>query len=129
VWAARGIPVDVTKTRAGEPTEFHIVGSDAAGIVYAVGSEVTNVKVGDHVVVHAGQWDLDDPWVMGGGDPGLAGSFRVWGYDSCWGSFAQFTVAGAPVPRQGRSTSLGAAACHAQARPPTGCSTAGRRIR
>lgn len=92
VWAARGIPVDVTKTQArwGEPTDFHIVGSDASGIVYAVGSEVTNVKVGDRVVVHAGQWDPEDPWFSGGGDPGLAASFRVWGYDTCWGSFAQF---------------------------------------
>jgi crotonyl-CoA carboxylase/reductase len=92
VWAARGTPVDVTKTQArwGEPTDFHIVGSDASGIVYAVGSEVTSVKVGDRVVVHAGQWDPDDPWVSGGGDPGLAASFRVWGYDTCWGSFAQF---------------------------------------
>ena len=93
VWAARGVPVDVTKTQArwGEPTDFHIVGSDAAGIVYAVGAEVTNVRVGDRVVVHAGQWEPDDPWVVGGNDPGLAPSFRVWGYDTCWGSFAQFT--------------------------------------
>ena len=93
VWAARGVPVDVTRTQArwGEPTEFHIVGSDASGIVYAVGAEVTNVSVGDHVVVHAGQWDHDDPWVTAGNDPGLAASFRVWGYDTCWGSFAQFT--------------------------------------
>ena len=93
VWAARGIPVDVTKGQArwGEPTDFHIVGSDASGIVYAVGAEVTNVVVGDHVVVHAGQWDHDDPWVLAGKDPGLAGTFRVWGYDSCWGSIAQFT--------------------------------------
>jgi crotonyl-CoA carboxylase/reductase len=92
VWAARGVPVDVTKTQArwGEPTDFHIVGSDASGIVYAIGSDVTNVKVGDRVVVHAGQWDLDDPWVSAGNDPGLAASFRVWGYDTCWGSFAQF---------------------------------------
>src|ERR687897_751877 len=39
VWAARGVPIDVTKTQArwGEPTDFHIVGSDAAGIVYSVG--------------------------------------------------------------------------------------------
>ena len=93
VWAARGVPVDVTKTQArwGEPTDFHIVGSDAAGVVYAVGAEVTNVQVGDRVVVHAGQWDLDDPWVVAGNDPGLAPSFRVWGYDTAWGSFAQFT--------------------------------------
>src|SRR5581483_6468242 len=92
VWAARGVPVDVTRTQArwGEPTEFHIVGSDASGIVWAVGSEVSNVTVGDEVVVHAGQWDPDDPWVLAGGDPGLAPSFRVWGYDTCWGSFAQF---------------------------------------
>jgi len=93
VWAARGMPVDVTKTQArwGEPTDFHIVGSDAAGVVYAVGERVTNVRPGDRVVVHAGQWDLEDPWVIDGRDPGLAPSFRVWGYDTCWGSFAQFT--------------------------------------
>jgi crotonyl-CoA carboxylase/reductase len=92
VWAARGVPVDVTKTQArwGEPTDFHIVGSDASGVVYAVGDRVTNVKVGDRVVVHAGQWDPDDAWVTAGNDPGLAPSFRVWGYDTCWGSFSQF---------------------------------------
>jgi crotonyl-CoA carboxylase/reductase len=92
VWAAWGKPIDVTKGQArfGEPTDFHIVGSDAAGIVYAVGSEVTNVQVGDRVVVHAGQWDHDDPWVAAGNDPGLAASFRVWGYETCWGGTAQF---------------------------------------
>jgi crotonyl-CoA carboxylase/reductase len=93
VWAAWGKPIDVTKGQArfGEPTDFHIVGSDASGIVYAVGSDVTGVAVGDHVVVHPGQWDLDDPWVLAGKDPGLAASFRVWGYETCWGSMAQFT--------------------------------------
>jgi crotonyl-CoA carboxylase/reductase len=93
VWAARGVPVDVTTTQArwGEPTDFHIVGSDASGIVAAVGSDVSSVRVGDPVVVHAGQWDPADPWVAAGGDPGLAPSFRVWGYDTCWGSFAQYT--------------------------------------
>jgi crotonyl-CoA carboxylase/reductase len=92
VWAARGVPVDVTKTQArwGEPTDFHVVGSDASGVVAAVGEGVTNVMVGDHVVVHAGQWDSADPKVLAGGDPGLADSFRVWGYDTCWGSFSQF---------------------------------------
>jgi crotonyl-CoA carboxylase/reductase len=93
VWAARGVPVDVTKVhgRFGEPTDFHIGGSDASGVVYATGNEVTNVKVGDHVVVHCGQWDDDDPVVKSGGDPMFANSFRIWGYESNWGSFAQFT--------------------------------------
>ena len=93
VWAARGVPIDVMKGQArwGEPTDFHIVGSDASGVVFAVGTEVTSVGVGDPVVIHPGQWDLDDPWVRAGRDPGLAGTFRVWGYDTCWGSMAQFT--------------------------------------
>jgi crotonyl-CoA carboxylase/reductase len=93
VWAARGVPIDVTKGQArwGEPTDFHIVGSDASGVVYAVGSDVRDIGVGDEVVVHPGQWNLDDPWVVSGKDPGLAASFRVWGYDTCWGSMAQFT--------------------------------------
>jgi crotonyl-CoA carboxylase/reductase len=92
VWAARGIPLDVTKAHArfGEPDDFHIGGSDASGVVWAVGPEVTNVGVGDHVVVHCGQWDPDDPVVRAGADPGFASSFRIWGYESNWGSFAQF---------------------------------------
>jgi crotonyl-CoA carboxylase/reductase len=90
VWAARGIPVDVTKVhgKLGEPTEFHIGGSDASGVVYAVGENVSNVSVGDHVVVHCGQWD---PEADEAGDPMFHDSFRIWGYESNWGSFAQFT--------------------------------------
>ena len=93
VWAARGIPIDVTKVhgKLGEPSEFHIGGSDASGIVYAAGDRVTNVKVGDRVVIHCGQWDSDDPMVRAGGDPMFGNSFRIWGYESNWGSFAQFT--------------------------------------
>jgi crotonyl-CoA carboxylase/reductase len=93
VWAARGVPLDVTKVHGkfGEPTDFHIGGSDASGIVYAAGERVTNVKVGDRVVVHCGQWDPDDPSVQAGDDPMFANSFRIWGYESNWGSFAQFT--------------------------------------
>ena len=92
VWAARGVPVDVCQVhgRFGEPTAFHIGGSDAAGIVYAVGDGVQDVHVGDHVVVHCGQWDADDPVVAAGGDPGFADSYRIWGYETNWGSFAQF---------------------------------------
>ena len=93
VWAARGIPVDVTKTQArwGEPTDFHIVGSDASRRRLGGRRAGPNVQVGDRVVVHAGHWDPDDPQVKAGKDPGLAASFRIWGYDTNWGSFAQFT--------------------------------------
>jgi crotonyl-CoA carboxylase/reductase len=92
VWAARGVPVDVCRVhgRFGEPTAFHVGGSDASGVVYAVGDGVRDVHVGDHVVVHCGQWDADDPVVSSGGDPGFADSYRIWGYETNWGSFAQF---------------------------------------
>ncbi len=93
VWAAMGIPIDVIKTRQkkGEPEPFHIGGSDARGVVWAVGKDVTNVKVGDDVVVHCGMWEPDDPWVVSGKDPMFAPTQRIWGYESNWGSFAQYT--------------------------------------
>ncbi len=93
VWAALGTPLDVIKVheREGDSSGFHIGGSDASGIVYAAGSAVRNVKVGDHVVIHCGVWDEDDPFVKNGGDPMLSTSARIWGYETNWGSFAQFT--------------------------------------
>jgi crotonyl-CoA carboxylase/reductase len=95
VWAALGIPIDVIKTRqkAGEKENFHIGGSDASGVVWKVGADVKNVRVGDEVVVHCGVWDPDDPHVRAGKDPMLAPSQRIWGYETNWGSFAQFTKA------------------------------------
>jgi crotonyl-CoA carboxylase/reductase len=108
VWAARGIPIDVTKAHArlGEPDDFHIGGSDASGIVYAVGDQVTNVRVGDEVVVHCGQWDVAAPEIIGGLDPMYHASFRIWGYESNWGSFAQFTKVQAHqcMPKAGHLT-------------------------
>ena len=95
VWAALGYPVDVIADRQkkGEPEEFHAGGSDCAGIVWAVGSEVTDVKVGDEVVVHSGWWAPDDPWVLSGKDPMLAPSTRIWGYQTNYGGYCQFTKA------------------------------------
>ncbi len=96
VWASLGVPVDVVRMhkQAGDPGDeagFHLGGSDASGIVQAVGSAVTNVKPGDEVVVHCGMWDDDDPQIKAGMEPAYSNSFRIWGYDSNWGSFAQFT--------------------------------------
>jgi crotonyl-CoA carboxylase/reductase len=93
VWAALGIPINVIKARQkkGEKEPFHIGGSDASGIVWKVGKDVTNVKVGDEVVTHCGWWDHDDPFVKAGKDPMFAPSQLIWGYETNWGSFAQFT--------------------------------------
>src|SRR5207249_1512176 len=68
VWAAMGIPIDVVKARQkkGEREDFHVGGSDGSGIVWAIGKDVTNVKVGDEVVIHCGMWEPDDPWVTAG---------------------------------------------------------------
>jgi len=96
--AARGVPVDVIAQRqklTGSTDDFHIGGSDASGIVYRVGPGVSDVRVGDHVVVHPGWWDPADPWVQSGKDPMLSQSARIWGYDwpRNYGSFAQFSIA------------------------------------
>jgi crotonyl-CoA carboxylase/reductase len=93
VWAALGTPVDVVgqRMKGGEAEDFHIGGSDASGIVYAVGANVRNIKVGDEVVVHCGAWDVNAPRVLAGEDPMFDPSFKIWGYETNWGSFAQFT--------------------------------------
>ncbi len=95
VWAALGSPLDVIAERQkkGEPEEFHAGGSDCSGLVWAVGEEVTEVRVGDEVVVHSGWWAPDDPWVLSGKDPMLAPSTRIWGYQTNYGSYCQFARA------------------------------------
>ena len=87
IWAGLGVPIspfDVHKA------EFHIAGSDASGIVWAVGDKVRRWKVGDEVVVHCNQDDGDDEQ-CNGGDPMFSASQRIWGYETPDGSFAQFT--------------------------------------
>jgi crotonyl-CoA carboxylase/reductase len=104
VWAARGIPIDVIRVRQkvnaphltpmmGDPYNFHIGGSDVAGIVYAMGDGVGGVSIGDEVVVHHGYWDPEDPWIAAGKDPMIAPSAQIWGYNTNFGSFGQFCIA------------------------------------
>src|SRR5215472_6727041 len=87
VWAALGEPVSVFRYHPDE--DHHIGGSDASGIVWKVGSEVTRWKPGDQVVIHCNQASYEDPEVHGL-DPLAAPSQRIWGYETSWGSFAQF---------------------------------------
>jgi crotonyl-CoA carboxylase/reductase len=86
VWAALGKPISVFDVHKAD---YHIAGSDAAGIVWAVGSKVRRWKVGDEVVVHCNQDDGDDE-ECNGGDPMNSPSQRIWGYETPDGSFAQF---------------------------------------
>ena len=86
VWAALGKPVSVLR---GREEDHHIGGSDASGIVWKVGEGVTRWKPGDEVVLHCNQASYEDVEVHGL-DPLAAPSQKIWGYETTWGSFAQF---------------------------------------
>ena len=88
VWAALGKPVSVFRSHPEE--DHHIGGSDASGIVWKVGAGVTRWAAGDEVVIHCNQASYEDPEVHGL-DPLAAPSQKIWGYETSWGSFAQFT--------------------------------------
>jgi crotonyl-CoA carboxylase/reductase len=90
VWAALGQPVSVFGYADHPEFGHHIGGSDASGVVWKVGPGVTRWKPGDEVVVHCNQTSYEDPEVHGL-DPMAAPSQRIWGYETTWGSFAQFT--------------------------------------
>jgi crotonyl-CoA carboxylase/reductase len=102
VWAALGQPVSVM--RYGDHPEWghHIGGSDASGVVWKVGEGVTRWKPGDEVVIHCNMASYEDKEVHGL-DPLAAPSQMIWGYETTWGSFAQFTKVQAqqllPKPR------------------------------
>lgn len=87
VWASRGVPVSMFDVHKND---FHVAGSDASGVVWAVGSDVKNWKVGDEVVVHCNMTDGDDE-ECNGGDPMYSPTQKIWGYETPDGSFAQFS--------------------------------------
>lgn len=88
VWAARGYPVDVIDLQrsCGEKHDFHIAGSDASGIVVAVGKDVHDIAIGDEVVLHCGWWDCDAV-----ADEIMDKSAKIWGYEINFGAFAEYT--------------------------------------
>jgi crotonyl-CoA carboxylase/reductase len=102
VWAALGKPISVFGY--GDHPEYghHIGGSDASGVVWKVGEGVTHWKPGDEVLTHPMQASYEDVEVHGL-DPLAAPSIKAWGYETTWGSFAQFTKVQAqqlvPKPR------------------------------
>jgi zinc-binding alcohol dehydrogenase/oxidoreductase len=59
--------------------------------VEAVGSQVTNVKVGDEVVVNPGVSPIEDIVALGNDSP-MGDGFMIWG-EHCWGGHGTFAFA------------------------------------
>ncbi|HLI72449.1 MAG TPA: crotonyl-CoA carboxylase/reductase [Acidimicrobiales bacterium] len=69
---------------------YHIVGSDASGVVIRVGSAVRNWRPGDRVVIHCNYVDDQDPSAHD--DSMLAANQRIWGFETNFGGLADLTL-------------------------------------
>ena len=69
---------------------YHVVGSDASGVVLQVGSAVRNWKPGDRVTVHCNHVDDQDPSAHD--DSMLATNQRIWGFETNFGGLADLAV-------------------------------------
>ena len=70
--------------------DFHIVGSDASGVVLKVGSAVRNWSTGDHITAHCNYLDDQDPSAHN--DSMLAANQRIWGFETNYGGLADFAI-------------------------------------
>ncbi len=112
VWSSVFLPVSTFRflehtgseggwaTRHDQP--YHVLGSDAAGVVVQVGSSVRKWSVGDRVVVSAGYVDDQDPYAASG-IPNAMRAQRAWGYETNFGGLADYAIVKAnqliPKPR------------------------------
>jgi crotonyl-CoA reductase len=69
---------------------YHVVGSDASGVVLRVGSLVRNFGPGDKVTVHCNYVDDQDPSAHD--DSMLAANERIWGFETNFGGLADLAV-------------------------------------
>ena len=69
---------------------YHIIGSDASGVVLRVGSAVRNWKPGDRVTVHCNH--VDDQDASSHNDSMLGSNQRIWGYETNFGGLADLSV-------------------------------------
>lgn len=81
--------------------DYHIVGSDASGVVLEVGPGVTRWKPGDEVTVHCNYVDMEGP--EGHDDSMIDPAQRIWGFESNFGGFSEIAMVKAnqlmPKPR------------------------------
>jgi crotonyl-CoA reductase len=70
--------------------DYHVVGSDASGVVLRTGSLVRRWKPGDRVTVHCNYVDDQDPSAHD--DSMLAANQRIWGFESNFGGLADIAV-------------------------------------
>jgi crotonyl-CoA carboxylase/reductase len=88
IWAGLGKPVSILDVHK---KDFHVAGSDASGIVWKLGPGVTRWKVGDEVVLHCNV-TCGQCGACNGFDPMACEEQKIWGYETPYGSFAQFTL-------------------------------------
>lgn len=69
---------------------FHVVGSDASGVIVRTGSSVRRWKVGDHVVVAPAYVDEQDPDTHRDGM--LGDGQKAWGFETNFGGLAHYAV-------------------------------------
>jgi crotonyl-CoA reductase len=69
---------------------YHVVGSDLAGVVVAVGPGVNKWKPGDEVVAHCLSVELEDP--AGHDDTMMDPQQRIWGFETNFGGLAELSL-------------------------------------
>jgi crotonyl-CoA reductase len=69
---------------------YHVIGSDAAGVVLRVGTGVNAWKPGDEVVAHCLSVELESP--LGHNDTMLDPEQRIWGFETNFGGLAEIAL-------------------------------------
>jgi crotonyl-CoA reductase len=69
---------------------YHVVGSDASGVVLRVGPGVSKWKPGDEVVAHCLSVELED--AAGHDDTMLDPQQRIWGFETNFGGLAELAL-------------------------------------
>ena len=69
---------------------YHVIGSDASGVVLKVGPGVNAWKPGDEVVAHCLSVELESP--LGHNDTMLDPEQRIWGFETNFGGLAEIAL-------------------------------------